>query len=572
MRYLALAADYDGTLATDGRVDEATVAGLEHLLASGRKLILVTGRELDELLAIFPQITLFERVVAENGALMYHPAAREEKLLAPRPSEEFVKELQARGVGPISVGRSIVATWEPHETTVLQVIRDLGLEMRVIFNKGAVMILPAGVTKATGLMAALKELGLSPHNVVGVGDAENDHALLQLCEYAVAVQNAIPMLKEAADWVTPSDHGAGVVELIHEIVADDLRRVESRLTRHHVVLGTREDGEEEVRISPYGMNLLLAGTSGSGKSTVATGLLERLAERAYQFCIIDPEGDYESFERAVVLGNNQRAPSAEEVLQLLEKPESNAVINLVGLPLQDRPAFFLGLLPRLQELRAKTGRPHWIVVDETHHLLPSGWDPASLTVSYQLTGMVFITVHPEQVSTAVLHAVDMVIALGEAPEQTVQVFATAVGEAVPPFPSPTLEPGEALVWSRHEKALPFTLRIAPSKMDRRRHRRKYAEGQLPPDRSFYFRGPSGALKLRAQNLVLFMQIADGIDDATWTYHLKRGDYSRWFREGIKDDALAKEASRVEQTADLSAANSRARIREAIERRYTLPAD
>ena len=570
MRYLVLATDYDGTLATDGRVDQATVAALKRLLASGRKLIMVTGRELPELLDIFPQVTLFERVIAENGALLYRPATREEKLLGPSPPVEFVEELRARGVGPISVGKSIVATWHPHETTVLEVIRDLGLEMRVIFNKGAVMVLPAGITKATGMTAALQELGLSPHNAVGVGDAENDHAFLRLCEYAVAVANAIPMLKEAADWVTQADHGAGVVELINEMVADDLRRVESHITRHHILLGTREDGEE-LRLKPYGMNVLLAGSSGSGKSTLATGILERLAEQGYQFCIIDPEGDYEAFEGAIILGNAQRAPTIPEIFQVLEKPEANAVINLVGLPLQDRPAFFIGLLPHLQELRAKKGRPHWIVVDETHHLLPSGWDPASLALSRELDGMVLITVHPDQVSTAVLRAVDMVVALGEAPDQTLKTFASTMGQAVPSITPMALDAGEALVWSGRRDA-PFKLRIAPSKMDRRRHRRKYAEGELPPDRSFYFRGPEGKLNLRAQNLVLFMQIADGVDDATWTHHLKRGDYTRWFREKIKDEILAEEAARLEQAPDLSPAESRSRIKTAIEQHYTLPAE
>jgi hydroxymethylpyrimidine pyrophosphatase-like HAD family hydrolase len=129
MRYLVLASDYDGTLATDGVVDEETVAALERLVASGRKLLLVTGRELDDLLDVFPQIHLSELVVAENGALLYWPASREEKLLAKPPPAAFVEALRKRGVGPISVGRVIVATWHPHETTVLEVIRDLGLEL-----------------------------------------------------------------------------------------------------------------------------------------------------------------------------------------------------------------------------------------------------------------------------------------------------------------------------------------------------------------------------------------------------------------------------------------------------------
>src|SRR5579884_943688 len=190
MRYYALVCDYDGTLASDGRVSEETLTELERLKGSGRKLILVTGRELDDLIRVFPPLNLFERVVAENGALLYRPATHEEKLLCGRPPEEFIGVLRERGVTPLSVGRVIVSTWEPHETTVLEAIRSLGVEMQVIFNKGAVMVLPSGVNKASGLSAALNEIGLSPHNVVGVGDAENDHAFLSLCECSIAVANA----------------------------------------------------------------------------------------------------------------------------------------------------------------------------------------------------------------------------------------------------------------------------------------------------------------------------------------------------------------------------------------------
>ena len=229
MRYLALCTDYDGTLASDGRVLPETESALERLLASGRRLVLVTGREIDDLQKVCARLDLFEYVVAENGALLYEPSTGEETPLAARPSEAFVTLLRQRGVGPISVGRVIVATWEPHESTVLATIRDLGLELQVIFNKGAVMILPAGVNKATGLASALEKMELSPHNAVGIGDAENDHALLALCECSAAVANALPTLKSSADIVTAGDHGAGVVELIEELLRDDLASFEPRL-------------------------------------------------------------------------------------------------------------------------------------------------------------------------------------------------------------------------------------------------------------------------------------------------------------------------------------------------------
>src|SRR5436190_14898916 len=226
MRYHALACDYDGTIAWDSVVSERTIEALIDVKHSGRKLILVTGRELDDLTKVFPRLDLFDRVVAENGALLYRPATREERPLAERPPEEFVRELIHRGAERVSVGRVIVATWRPHETTAVQVIRDFGLELQVIFNKGAVMILPSGVNKATGLTAALHELGLSPHNVVGVGDAENDHAFLALSECGVAVENALDTLKERVDWVTSESHGDGSTELIQAMIATDLEHLE----------------------------------------------------------------------------------------------------------------------------------------------------------------------------------------------------------------------------------------------------------------------------------------------------------------------------------------------------------
>ncbi|HMB04798.1 MAG TPA: HAD-IIB family hydrolase [Isosphaeraceae bacterium] len=572
MRYLALATDYDGTLAHHGQVDEPTLAALGKLRESGRKLILVTGRELEELLGVFPRIDLFDRVVAENGALLYRPETREEKRLAESPPEAFVAELRRRGVGPISVGRSIVATWEPHQNTVLDVIREFELEWHVIFNKGAVMILPSGVNKATGLAAALEELGLSPHNTVGVGDAENDHAFLRSCECSVAVANALPTVKDRADIVTRAPHSLGVVELIEQLVADDLHGHGPALGRHAVLFGKRDDGTEE-RIGPYGLNVLIAGTSGGGKSRIATGFLERLAEPGYQFVIIDPEGDYSSFEGIVVLGDPHRAPTVEEAIDILSLPRQNAAINLLGLTLEHRPALFATLLSRLQELRLRTGRPHWIVVDEAHHLLPTTWDPGTLTLPQELQGMLLVTVHPESVSTAVLKSVDVLFAIGERVDQTIASLARAAGQDPPAVAPTSLKKGETLAWWRRTDKPPYRVRSAPSRAEHSRHSRKYAEGSLGPERSFCFRGPEGKLNLRAQNLMVFLQMAEGVDDETWVHHLRRGDYSTWFREGIKDDELGADAEMIEKkTADAEPKESRAAIREAIETRYTLPSE
>jgi HAD superfamily hydrolase (TIGR01484 family) len=149
MLFCALASDYDGTLARDGRIDEPTLEALRRFKATGKKLILITGRELADLRAVFEHLDDFDAVVVENGAVMYLPATHEERPLAAPPPERFVASLRAKGVKPLSVGRSIVATWTPNESVVLETIRELGLDWQLTFNKGAVMCLPPGINKAS---------------------------------------------------------------------------------------------------------------------------------------------------------------------------------------------------------------------------------------------------------------------------------------------------------------------------------------------------------------------------------------------------------------------------------------
>ena len=222
MRHPVLATDFDGTLAERGVVAPSTWEAIGRLRATGRRVVLVTGRELEELLEICPRVDLFDRVVLENGGLLYRPGDRTEEVLAPRPPESFVRALEARGVGPISAGRVVVATWEPHRPAIERVIREQGLDLVVIPNKRALMVLPPGVDKASGLARALGELGRPMLDAVGVGDAENDSAMLEACGLGVAVANALPILKGCADLVTEGERGAGVVELIGRIIGGTL--------------------------------------------------------------------------------------------------------------------------------------------------------------------------------------------------------------------------------------------------------------------------------------------------------------------------------------------------------------
>ena len=464
MRYLALCTDYDGTLATDGQVLSGTVTALEQFLASGRRLVLVTGRELDDLKKVCPRLDLFEYVVAENGALLYKPSTGEETPLGARPSDAFVALLRQRGVGPISVGRVIVATWEPHESTVLATIRDMGLELQVIFNKGAVMILPAGVNKATGLARALEKMEISPHNTVGVGDAENDHALLASCECAAAVSNALPTLKNSADIVTTMDHGAGVVQLIEEILRDDLASREPQLRRHHILVGTDDRGQE-VRIPPHGETLLLVGANDSGKSELATGLMERLAVQGYTFCVIDVEGDYGNIAKAVALGSPTRPPMANEILKLLRSADKSAVVNLSGLAESDRLPFLASLTPQLAQLRTHSGHPHWVAIDETHHLLPANGTSSELLPMGEGESVLHITERPALVAREVVRATTLFMAIGAEAQSLLDEFCQVRGIARPDGKLAPLKKNEALLWRPGPNAQPFRLNIASPQRD-----------------------------------------------------------------------------------------------------------
>jgi HAD superfamily hydrolase (TIGR01484 family) len=568
MRYLALALDFDGTAARHDELSDSAALAIERLRVSGRRAVLVTGRRLNDLLRVCPRIELFDLVVAENGGTLYDPRRREEALLAGTIPARFAERLRERGVEPVEVGRVLVATRDPSRAVMLEVIRELGLELQVIFNRSAVMALPPGVNKATGLAIALHRLGLSRHEVVGIGDAENDHSFLSYCECAVAVANAVESLKEVADFVTRESNGLGVAELCDELIANDLRRMEGRLERHLVLVGRRTDGTE-VRIPPYGSNVLIAGPSGSGKSTLTTGLVERLIEKAYQVCIIDPEGDYSTLAGVVCLGNQHRAPSVNEALSILEDPAIHLSINLLGLSLEDRPFFFSQLIPGLQAMRARTGRPHWIVLDEAHHMLPQTWGHTGSTLPRKLGETILVTVHPDHLAPAVLEPIDIVFAIGPSPQSTLGQFANAVARCVNWPKELTHTTGSVVAWFASEGQPPFSMQPQPARAERIRHHRKYAEGNMR-FRSFYFRGPDNRHNLKAQNLAVFSQIAAGIDEPTWLFHLHRNDYSHWFREAIKDTWLAEQAERLERRADLSPQQSRQLIKDLVGARYTLP--
>jgi hydroxymethylpyrimidine pyrophosphatase-like HAD family hydrolase len=569
------ATDYDGTIAEGNRVAASTARALERVRATGRKLLLVTGRMLPDLQAVCPDTDrMFDAVVAENGAVVYFPDRREVRVHGDGPEPALIEALQRRGVR-FSLGSAIVATDAPYAEAALAAIREAGVERTLVFNRDALMLLPGGVTKGTGLATALAALELSPHNMVGIGDAENDHAFLALSECAVAVGDAVPALRERADYVTRAPAAAGVVEFIEEHLLRDLVDIVPRLTRHRVPLGEQADGTP-VTVPSHGTRLLIIGPSGSGKSTLTGVLAERVLDTGRSLVLIDPEGDYRTLaelEAVVVFGGKgeQALPSPEELDQLVRHPHTSLVLDLSAMGLPEKVAYAARVLAVVAAVRSSTGLPHWLIIDEAHHVLPAEGSPGAELLRPGGQALALITLDAAELAPTVRPLPTLVasteLAAFQAGLRTV-LAARGARDARLPFEGPPLERGEAALAALEGAPQVVRFRVGKRRVQHRRHVRKYTEGELPPDRSFFFRGPAGALNLRAANLVRFVELAEGVDEATWAHHLEHGDYSSWLRETIKDAELADEIVALER-AGLPAAESRRQALDRVRARYSV---
>ncbi|MGV2130823.1 HAD-IIB family hydrolase [Agrobacterium vitis] len=562
MYFRALAADYDGTLAHHGAMEQATVDALVRLRHAGRQIILVTGRESADLRHIVPDLTLFDRIVAENGGVLYDPGRGSEVALAPGPPAVLVQKLMEHGVEPLSVGQTIIATWQPHEAAALAAIAELGLDHQIIFNKGAVMILPAGVNKASGLIAALNDLGLSKPNVVGVGDAENDRAFLAECGASAAVANALPSLRQACDLTLMSDHGVGVSELIDRLLKDDFGLIPP--SRRGVSLGIDADADH-IWLTPQD-SLLIIGGSGSGKSRFTTALVERMIDKSFDVCLLDPEGEYETLDRVVAIGDETQAGSIDEALRLLFKNMSVA-LGTVAINLDQRQCLFERLLPRIEMLRKTTGRPHWIIADEAHHYLPNLCNATSEMVGGVNAGLVLATISPDWLPHTIVGTIDYVMAFGTTAFDIIQQFGGASMSSK--YSQPRLGPDEALLWSRAAPQGARRLRIEGPRHHHERHKGKYAIGNVGEDHSFYFGWSPDGQVYRARNLAEFLSKADHIPEEIWLRHLHAGDFAAWFLHVIRDDELARRAEEIAEDVNLGAKESRDQIAAIIRNRYAI---
>jgi hypothetical protein len=410
--------------------------------------------------------------------------------------------------------------------------------------------------------------------MVGIGDAENDHAFLSICECAVAVADAVPALRERADYVTRGMASRGVVEFIEEHLLHDLVDLVPRLARHHLPLG--EAGGAPVALPAHGTRLLIIGPSGSGKSTLTGVLAERVLEAERSLLLLDPEGDYRTLAElpgVVVFGGKgeQALPTPEEVDQLLRHSRTSLVLDLSAMGLAEKVGYATKVLAVVAAVRSITGLPHWLIIDEAHHVLPAEGSPAADLVHPGAAGLALITLDAAELAPAVRPLPNVVasteLAAFQAGVRTVLAARAGRTDALS-LDGPALERGEAaLAWLESTpRAVRF--RVSRRRVHHRRHVRKYAEGELPPERSFFFRGPAGALNLRAANLVRFVELAEGVDEATWAHHLAAGEYSTWVRQMIKDPELADEIAAIE-TASAPAVDSRRQVLERVRARYAV---
>ena len=572
--FRALAVDYDGTLTRDGRRPRgAVLAALARARAAGCRVLLVTGRILSELRADFPDVDEHvDAIVAENGCVLASGGAT--RLITPPVDAALARALLDAGV-PVRRGDALLACDAVLAVTVLGQIRRLGLDCQLVHNRSALMVLPAGVTKGTGLFEALGDLGVSRHSTIGVGDAENDHALLDVCEVAVAVANAVPSLRRHADVVTEGEDGDGVVELLDGPVLDGREAVHSR--RWDVLLGTATDGEP-VMLPASQLDLLVCGDTGVGKSYAAGLLAERLVGLGYSVLVVDPEGDHGELARlrgAVTVDAAEGLPTPSRLAALFRQRFTSVVLDLSCLPPVDRRAYLDGLAVQVAALRRDLGLPHWVVLDEAHASAPERFATGALGPTSRFKGQVLVTYRPFDLAAEVLDGLDGMLALGgdePLPDQVVEIASRVSGlerDRVRRMVG-GLRPREGLLALRPALGRTTTLRLSARSTPQVRHAHKYGAVQVSPEKRFYFRDVDDRVVDVAGSMAELCLALARVDDGVLVHHAAGHDLSRWISSVFQDGALATAVAETEHQLSrhrIPVSEERARVLAAVVRRY-----
>lgn len=552
MTFKALACDYDGTLASHDRIGEEALAALARARAAGLRLILVTGRTFFELIRVCEPLDLFDTVVAENGGVLYFPTTGVMRDQAPPPPPRFLAELDRRGV-TFQAGRVVVGTWRSEEERVRHVLADLGVSMEIVYNRAALMLLPPGVSKGVGVGQAIRALGLSFHDVLGLGDAENDLDFFEACGWTASPINAVPELKDRADWIFPGENGTAIAQAITGPILSGLLPV-ARSRRHRVALGWSAETAEEIAIPERGVNVLIQGDPLSGKSWLAGVLIERLLGRRYAVVVIDPEGDYHVLAPLPGVSWTEVADRGdwERALERFDHdPQACVVLDLSTLPQAKKVELMETGLELLRERRQRCGMPHWVILDEAHYSLHLD-GVADRALGIEDKGFCLVTYRASRLRESVLKATDVFLFASTTAAEELDFLrplldglsadAASVVSTLPNLPL-----GEfLLVRTEGAGALVQTFVAAPRLTSHVRHLRKYAEGRLPDDRCFFFRTPDGRLAATAESLGGFLHAVTRVGEEVLRFHAARGDFSRWLLDVFADRELGRQLAKIER--------------------------
>jgi len=546
-----IAIDYDGTITRNDMLDPTVRPAIAAARTSGSTVLLVTGRILEDLRRVAGDLHFVDGVIAENGAIVHFPDSGHTSTLAPPVPEGFVMELRRRGI-PFGLGRSLVDADATEAPRLLEVIRALELPLVLIFNGGRVMVLPQGVSKATGLHVALDMLRLSPRNTVAIGDAENDHELLRLAEVGVAVEWASPALRSAADILLQGSGPPAVASYVRALASSGRLPTPPR-ARRRLLLGYTEDGRE-FSLAVRGRNVLVAGDAKSGKSYIAGLLCEQLIFHGYSLCVIDPEGDYRSLETlpgVTVLGGEDPPPTPRDLLRALRYPDRSIVIDLSHRRQDEKLEYIRAVLPALNEIRQRTGLPHRILVDEAHYFLQDAG--ARHLLDLERSGYTVVTYWATRLPKELLTATEVMIVTRESNPAEVEALRQWCSKCDHVGRSRWALLGK--LRSGQAVALPITeeaggdLRLftmAPRLTPHVRHREKYVDVPVAEHRSFIFstNGPSSGQ--RARTLREFVSMLERAPVTLVEGYLRRGDFSRWIGEVFGDYSLAAELRALEE--------------------------
>jgi hydroxymethylpyrimidine pyrophosphatase-like HAD family hydrolase len=424
LKFGILAVDYDGTIARDGVLDPDVRTAIEELRATGIAVVLATGRILDQLRSLIGDLRLFDAIVAENGAVLSFPNMGRSTLLGQAPQPAFLEELIRRSIR-FERGKCVVEADANLAHEILSVIRDLELPLVLLFNRGRLMVLPQAISKATGLRHALRSMRLSEHNALAIGDAENDHQLLEACEVGLAVGWGSEALKRTADGVIDGSGPAAVADYIRQAARQP--RLSPRHPKRHLLLGTDKDGQQ-ISLAVRGRNILVAGDSQTGKSWVAGLLCEQLILQHYCVFVIDPEGDYrtlKSMPGVIVLGGDGPVPQARDFTEDPRYPDVSFVLDLSRMTLREKRDYVTSVLLLLRDERRETGLPHRIVVDEAHYFLHDA-DVLRL-LDLKLEGYTLITYQVSGIHPDILAATEAIIVTQESDPREVRALRALQG-------------------------------------------------------------------------------------------------------------------------------------------------